>query len=75
MQMLEDGNLPLLRLLVEKSGTPVDLDVADDDGRTVRQMAVECAWPQGEEYFAGPRGGAEEVEGHAVLVLNVWWEC
>lgn len=51
MQVLEDGNLPLLKLLVEKSGTPVDLDVADDDGRTVRQMAAERAWPEGEEFL------------------------
>ncbi|KAL1899514.1 hypothetical protein Sste5346_002913 [Sporothrix stenoceras] len=51
MQVLEDGNLPLLKLLVEKSGTPVNLDAADDDGRTVRQMAAERAWPEGEEFL------------------------
>ncbi|CAK7201746.1 hypothetical protein SEUCBS139899_004458 [Sporothrix eucalyptigena] len=51
MQVLEDGNLELLKLLCEKSGTPVDLDVADDDGRTVRQMAAERGWPEGEEYL------------------------
>ncbi|CAK7239137.1 MAG: hypothetical protein STHCBS139747_000562 [Sporothrix thermara] len=51
MQILEDGNLDLLKLIVEKSGMPVDLDAADDDGRTVRQMAAERAWPEGEEYL------------------------
>ncbi|CAK7231020.1 hypothetical protein SBRCBS47491_007790 [Sporothrix bragantina] len=51
MQILEDGNLDLLKLIVEKSGTPIDLEAADDDGRTVRQMAAERGWPEGEEYL------------------------
>ncbi|CAK7217239.1 hypothetical protein SCUCBS95973_003078 [Sporothrix curviconia] len=51
MQILEDGNLDLLKLVVEKSGMPVDLNAADDDGRTVREMAAERAWPEGEKYL------------------------
>ena len=51
MQVVEDGNLELLTLLVEKSGMAADLDAADDDGRTLRQMAAERAWPEGEEYL------------------------
>ncbi|CAK7566858.1 MAG: hypothetical protein SEPTF4163_004812 [Sporothrix epigloea] len=56
MQILEDGNFDLLKLVIEKSGTPVDLDVADDDGRTVRQMAAERAWPEGEQYLLAHAG-------------------
>ncbi|EPE06226.1 ankyrin repeat domain containing protein [Ophiostoma piceae UAMH 11346] len=51
MQVVEDGNLELLKLLVEKSGAKVDMEAADDDGRTLRQMAAERAWPEGEEYL------------------------
>ncbi|EFX00162.1 ankyrin unc44 [Grosmannia clavigera kw1407] len=48
MQVLEDGNADLLRILIA-DGRAIDLDVADDDGRTVAQMAAARNWPEGSE--------------------------
>lgn len=48
MQVLEDGNAELLNILVTEGGE-VDLDMADDEGRTVAQMAGTRNWPEGSE--------------------------
>ncbi|KAL3478162.1 ankyrin repeat-containing domain protein [Aspergillus californicus] len=47
MQSIEDRDVPLLRLLIEKGG-PVDFDVRDEEGgRGVLDMAKDEGWEEG----------------------------
>jgi ankyrin repeat protein len=45
LQAVENGDTNMLRLLVEKGG-PVDLNVTDDDGKSVKEILVERGWSE-----------------------------
>ncbi|KAJ5171850.1 hypothetical protein N7492_004443 [Penicillium capsulatum] len=50
MQAIENRDLPLLHLLMEKGG-PVDLAQTDETGKTVLDMADASGWIEGTQYL------------------------
>ncbi|KIW00088.1 uncharacterized protein PV09_08274 [Verruconis gallopava] len=45
LQAVETGNLKILKVLLER-GNPLDLEVTDDDGKTVREAVIERGWAE-----------------------------
>ncbi|KAK6369962.1 hypothetical protein LTR64_005201 [Lithohypha guttulata] len=53
MQAIERGDAEILRLLVQKSKSDVDLNAKDDEGQTVLEFARERGWDEGEAILLG----------------------
>jgi ankyrin repeat protein len=45
LQAVESGNIKILKVLLEK-GNALDLEVVDDDGKTIREVVVERGWAE-----------------------------
>ncbi|KAJ9655522.1 hypothetical protein H2198_005613 [Neophaeococcomyces mojaviensis] len=57
MQAVEKGDIEILRLLIEKSRNPVDLQVEDGSGTTVQQFVQERGWEEGAAILLGQQAG------------------
>ena len=62
LQAVEGGDVGMLRVLVEKAQTGVDLEVEleDEPGRTVRDVVKERGWGEAEEILIGGEGEAKD---------------
>ena len=45
LQAVESGNIKILKVLLEK-GNELDLEVVDEDGKTVRESVIERGWAE-----------------------------